>query len=65
LYGAIFEQIRELKKFDIPCKVILGVTAAFAAASKMNMEYTLPEIILDINFNKDFWKNTCARIRRS
>ncbi len=44
LYGAIFEQIRELEKIGIPCEVIPGVTAAFAASAKMNMEYTLPEI---------------------
>ena len=44
LYGAIFEQMRELNKLDIPYEVIPGVTAAFAASSKMNMEYTLPEI---------------------
>ncbi|MBT3175528.1 MAG: precorrin-4 C(11)-methyltransferase [Desulfobacula sp.] len=44
LYGAIFEQMRELEKIKIPYEVIPGVTAAFAAASKMNMEYTLPEV---------------------
>jgi precorrin-4/cobalt-precorrin-4 C11-methyltransferase len=44
LYGAIFEQIRELEKRSIPFHVIPGVTAAFAAAAAMNMEYTLPEI---------------------
>lgn len=44
LYGAIFEQMRELEKFDIPQKVIPGVTAAFAAAASMGMEYTLPEV---------------------
>jgi len=44
LYGAIFEQMRELGKAHIPYKVIPGVTAAFAASSKMNMEYTLPEV---------------------
>ncbi len=44
LYGAIFEQIRELEKSGIPCEIIPGVTAAFAASAKMNMEYTLPEI---------------------
>lgn len=44
LYGAIFEQMRELEKSNIPYEVIPGVTAAFAAAAKMNMEYTLPEI---------------------
>lgn len=44
LYGAIFEQMRKLDKIGIPYQVIPGVTAAFAAASKMNMEYTLPEV---------------------
>lgn len=44
LYGAIFEQIRELQKLNIPYTVLPGVTAAFAAASAMGMEYTLPEV---------------------
>ena len=44
LYGAIFEQMRALDKHDIPYKVIPGVTAAFAAAAAMGMEYTLPEV---------------------
>lgn len=43
LYGAIFEQIRRLKQLDIPFEVIPGITAAFAASARMNMEYTLPE----------------------
>ncbi|MCG8564979.1 MAG: precorrin-4 C(11)-methyltransferase [Desulfobacterales bacterium] len=44
LYGAIFEQIRELQKKEIPYHVIPGVTAAFGAAARMGMEYTLPEV---------------------
>lgn len=43
LYGAIFEQMRELQALNIPYEVIPGVTAAFAASAKMRMEYTLPE----------------------
>jgi precorrin-4/cobalt-precorrin-4 C11-methyltransferase len=43
LYGAIFEQMRELDRRGIPYQVIPGVTAAFAAAAAMTMEYTLPE----------------------
>jgi precorrin-4/cobalt-precorrin-4 C11-methyltransferase len=43
LYGAIFEQMRELECHKIPYEVIPGVTAAFAAAAAMGMEYTLPE----------------------
>jgi len=44
LYGAIFEQIRELQALKIPYYVIPGVTAAFAASAAMGMEYTLPEV---------------------
>ncbi|ETR69239.1 MAG: precorrin-4 C11-methyltransferase [Candidatus Magnetoglobus multicellularis str. Araruama] len=44
LYGAIYEQMAELDKRDISYTVIPGVTAAFAAAASMKIEYTLPEI---------------------
>ena len=44
LYGAVFEQMAELKKRSIPYKTIPGVTAAFAAAAALGIEYTLPEI---------------------
>jgi precorrin-4/cobalt-precorrin-4 C11-methyltransferase len=44
LYGAIFEQIAELQKRGIPFRIIPGVTAAFAAAATLGIEYTLPEI---------------------
>ncbi len=42
LYGAIFEQMTALKERSIPYAVIPGVTAAFAAAAAMGIEYTLP-----------------------
>ena len=44
LYGAIYEQMAELQKLGISYKVIPGVTAAFAAAASLGIEYTLPEI---------------------
>jgi len=44
LYGAVFEQMVELKKRGIAYKVIPGVTAAFAAAAALGIEYTLPEV---------------------
>jgi len=44
LYGAIFEQMVELQKRGIPYQVIPGVTAAFAAAAALGIEYTLPEV---------------------
>jgi len=44
LYGAIYEQMAELVKKSIPYEVIPGVTAAFAAAAAMGLEFTLPEV---------------------
>ena len=44
LYGAVFEQMVELKKRSMPYEIIPGVTAAFAAAAAMGIEYTLPDI---------------------
>jgi precorrin-4/cobalt-precorrin-4 C11-methyltransferase len=44
LYGAIYEQMSELSKRGIPYKIIPGVTAAFAAAAALGIEYTLPEV---------------------
>jgi precorrin-4/cobalt-precorrin-4 C11-methyltransferase len=44
LYGAVFEQMAELQKLGIPSKIIPGVTAAFAAAAALGIEYTLPEV---------------------
>jgi precorrin-4/cobalt-precorrin-4 C11-methyltransferase len=44
LYGAVFEQVAELHKLGIPFRIIPGVTAAFAAAAALGIEYTLPEV---------------------
>jgi precorrin-4/cobalt-precorrin-4 C11-methyltransferase len=44
LYGAIFEQMVELQQRGIPYIVIPGVTAAFAAAAALGLEFTLPEV---------------------
>jgi precorrin-4/cobalt-precorrin-4 C11-methyltransferase len=44
LYGAVYEQMAALQKRRIPYKVIPGVTAAFAAAAALGIEYTLPEV---------------------
>jgi precorrin-4/cobalt-precorrin-4 C11-methyltransferase len=43
LYGAIFEQMAVLQSRKIPYEVIPGVTAAFAAAASMGIEFTVPE----------------------
>lgn len=44
LYSAMIEQVQELAKQNIPCRVIPGVTAAFAAAAGLGFVYTLPEV---------------------
>jgi precorrin-4/cobalt-precorrin-4 C11-methyltransferase len=44
LYGAILEQMAALQERSIHYRVIPGVTAAFAAAAAMGIEFTLPEI---------------------
>lgn len=44
LYGAIAEQLRVLEQKGVSCRIIPGVTAAFAAAAALKVEYTLPEV---------------------
>ncbi len=52
LYGAIFEQMARLNELSIPYRIIPGVTAAFAAAASMGIEYTLPEISQSLIFTR-------------
>jgi precorrin-4/cobalt-precorrin-4 C11-methyltransferase len=44
LYGAIQEQMELLDEDGIPCEVVPGVSAAFAAAAALKQELTLPEV---------------------
>jgi len=44
LYGAIAEQIRRLRKHDIPYDITPGVSAYAAAAAALGIELTVPEI---------------------
>jgi len=44
LYGAIGEQIRQLRALDIPFQIIPGVTATAACAALLESELTLPDI---------------------
>lgn len=52
LYGAIFEQMAELDRQSVPYRVIPGVTAAFAAAAAMQIEFTLPEVSQTLIFTR-------------
>ena len=44
LYGAVREQMDALEEMGIEYESCPGVTACFAAAASLNMEYTLPEV---------------------
>ncbi|WP_343575447.1 precorrin-4 C(11)-methyltransferase [Pseudomonas sp.] len=44
LYGAIGEQIRQLRELDVPYEIIPGVTATSACAAILGCELTLPDI---------------------
>ena len=44
LYGAIGEQIRHLRRLEIPFQIIPGVTATAACAALLESELTLPEV---------------------
>ncbi|MGL4315739.1 MAG: precorrin-4 C(11)-methyltransferase [Pseudomonas sp.] len=44
LYGAIGEQIRHLRRLDIPFEIIPGVTAVAACAALLESELTLPQV---------------------
>ena len=44
IYGAIGEQIRELKKRDIDFEIVPGVSSVFGSAAALEAELTLPEI---------------------
>lgn len=44
IYGAVREQMDRLDELSIAYKSCPGVSAAFGAASSLNLEYTLPEV---------------------
>lgn len=44
LYGAIREQIDLLERENVPCEVVPGVSAVFAAAAALRRELTIPEV---------------------
>ncbi|HOQ20052.1 MAG: precorrin-4 C(11)-methyltransferase [Methanothermobacter sp.] len=44
IYGAIMEQMRELKKRNIPFDIIPGVSSLFAAAAALKRELTVPGV---------------------
>lgn len=52
LYGAILEQMRLLQEEGIVYEVIPGITAAFAAAAKAGISFTVPELTQTLIFTR-------------
>ncbi len=42
IFGAIWEQIRELRKRGIECEVVPGISSVFASATSLSIELTSP-----------------------
>lgn len=44
IYGAVFEQIKQLEEAGIPYEIVPGVSSVFAAAAALQAELTVPEL---------------------
>ncbi len=58
LYGAIHEQMAYLEDYDIPYKIIPGVTAAFAIAADFKTELTVPDVVQTIILTRTAGRTT-------
>lgn len=58
LYGAIAEQIRRLKTFDIDYKIVPGVSAYAAAAAGLGIELTVPEVTQSLILTRTAMKSS-------
>ncbi len=52
LYGAIFEQMVELDRHNVPYEVVPGVSSAFAGAALLKREFTVPGISQTVIFTR-------------
>lgn len=48
LYGAVYEQMEALALSEIPFEIIPGISAFQAAAAKLNVELTVPQLVQTI-----------------
>ncbi|MCL4303070.1 MAG: precorrin-4 C(11)-methyltransferase [Anaerolineae bacterium] len=58
LYGAIHEQMAHLEDHHVPYEVIPGVTAAFAAAARLKVELTIPDLVQTIILTRTAGRTT-------
>ncbi|HSH70886.1 MAG TPA: precorrin-4 C(11)-methyltransferase [Deferrisomatales bacterium] len=52
LYGAIQEQLVPLEQAGVPCRVIPGVSSAFASAAALGTQLTLPNVSQSVVFTR-------------
>jgi len=50
IYGAIFEQMGRLEEAGVPYEIVPGVSSVFAAAAKLGVELTVPEVVQTVIF---------------
>ncbi len=50
IYGAIFEQMVRLEEAEVPYEIVPGVSSVFAAAAKLGVELTVPEVVQTVIF---------------
>jgi precorrin-4 C11-methyltransferase len=58
LYGATHEQMAHLEDHHVPYEVIPGVTAAFAAAARLKVELTIPDLVQTIILTRTAGRTT-------
>ena len=58
LYGAIAEQIRRLKTLGIDYKIVPGVSAYAAAAARLGIELTVPEVAQSLILTRTAMKSS-------
>ena len=52
IYGAIHEQMAALAAEGIPYTIVPGVSSAFAAAARLGIEFTVPEVSQTVVFSR-------------
>lgn len=52
IYGAIHEQMAVLEEEAIPYTIVPGVSSAFAAAARLGIEFTVPEVSQTVVFTR-------------
>jgi len=52
LYGAVQEQIERLERHGVPCRIVPGVSSAFASAAALGTQLTLPGVTQTVVFTR-------------